>query len=139
MYSKGSGGASIDSLKHTRAVLGSNTSVPTLFAFQNDNRLPIFDAVSIFSENGVCQWQAIKDSCDRIIGKDFILEAASVCSIYIYLGESADMSFVRQLVEDAIQFFPGISYVGFLVQCEARMASPRSKPLTEFELIVVNI
>jgi hypothetical protein len=129
IYSNGDCDTLIPILEHVHAISGLNTSIPTLFAFENDSHLPIFDTVSIFpafSTNGSYPWRAIKDSFDSMVNKNFIIETEFVDSIRIYLRDSTDMYSIRRLVEDTIRIFPEICHTTLLFQCPARMASPKS-------------
>jgi hypothetical protein len=126
--------ALIDTLEHIHAV-PLHIPRPTLFAFERDTALPIYNEMAIypaFCADGGYPWRAITDSVDRDIARDILLDRSSLGSIYIYLKDFSDMAFVYRLVEEMIKIFPEISTVNFLLQHLPQTAS-HLEPITEFE------
>jgi hypothetical protein len=129
IYSNGDYDTLIDTLEHVQleATPRLHSLLPTLFAFQRDTFLPVYDYMAIFPAFSPDPWLAITESFDTDVARNISLEKQSVSGVDIYLRDFSDMAFVRRLVEEMIQNFPAVHNVGFLLQRSPRVVSPHSK------------
>lgn len=137
IYSKGGWDDVIDILERMRVAPRLHPSMPTLFAFQRDSWMSVFNNVAICTicaTDGLYPWGTIAESIDRDVAYDISLERSEVNEVRIYLEDFSDMAFIRRLVEEMVQVFPTVDRVRFVPRCPFRVGYSHSEH-TAFELI----
>lgn len=101
-------------------------TLPTVSGLNRLGVTPVFNHIQICPElptNNSLVCRALAASFGRDISRGIVVDAHKVAQVSVWLKDFSDTTFIRDIVQDMILYFPNIAFLDFMLRYPSRTVS----------------